>query len=343
MALHSNRTKVHAERKPTVPVPPRGWWLRNHNFFFPYESWHTSRVLSSATRAKTGLAVYLKADKQNTGGSIFEIRFSLFESMLAWRRLSHEPRVCLGLMRTLQDLVARGWQDGAACVRACARKVHEDPMRVWGRAVEFRQVGVCGQLWRNLAFPCEVTAERAAQTPPRLLLGRCKGRGGEEKSPFHWVGPYKIHRSHKETARILGGSNKFCSLIAGFSGSRFSVFVMCLGITIQDKREKKILFCPQTEFWSNNSQFCDIPCFTTDSVIPRIEGNRRARLDFLCRPSGWKEANRQNLLKGKSDSKLFRRNICEALMFGRESAREIKSTAPFWKLRGQEVASTQWQ
>lgn len=212
-------------------VLPRGWWLRNRNFFFPYESWHTSRVLSSATRAKTGLAVYLKADEQNTGGPIFEIRSSLFESMLAWRRLSHEPRVCLdferGLMRTLQDLAARGWRDGAACARARARKVHEDPMPVWGRAVEFRQVGVCGQLWRNLDFPCVVTAERAAQTPLRLLLGRCKGRGGEEKSAFPWVGPYKTHRSHKDTARILGESNKFlCSLIAGFSASRFSVFVV---------------------------------------------------------------------------------------------------------------------
>lgn len=165
-------------------------------------------------------------------------------------------------MRTLQDLVARGRQDGAACVRVCARKVHEDPMPVWGRAVEFRQVGVCGQLWRNLDFPCVVTAERAAQTPPRLLLGRCKGRGGEEKSPFPWVGPYKTHRSHKETARIR-------LVYRLFRQSLQRVWNVwkgeCLGINIQDK--KTFLFCPPNRILVN-SQFSDVPCFTTDCEIP---------------------------------------------------------------------------
>lgn len=65
-----------------------------------------------------------------------------------------------------------------------------------------------------------------------------------------------------------------CSLIAGFWGSRFSVFVLfgSVGINIQDK--KTSLFCPQTEFWSNNSQFCDI----TSCVGPADEKKQTVKI-----------------------------------------------------------------
>lgn len=192
-------------------------------------------------------------------------------------------------MRTLQDLAARGWRDGAACVRARARsRVREDPMRVWGRAVEFRQVGVCGQLWRNLDFPCVVTAERAAQTPPRLLLGRCKGRRGEEKSPFYWVGPYKTGRSHKQTARIFGESNKFCSLIVGLLVlvGRGSV------CEVTYKVKKNISLSPPNRILVQQQSMLRYPVLNSgfrDSLIAGIKG-----LD-LTSCEGWADEKKQTV------------------------------------------------
>lgn len=54
-------------------------------------------------------------------------------------------------MRTLQDLVARGWRDSAACVRARARsQVREDPFEAepWN-SDKWACVVSCGETWTS--------------------------------------------------------------------------------------------------------------------------------------------------------------------------------------------------
>lgn len=53
-------------------------------------------------------------------------------------------------MRTLQDLAARGWQDGAACARARARK---SPRRPDARLRPSRGIQTSGRVWSAVAKP----------------------------------------------------------------------------------------------------------------------------------------------------------------------------------------------